>query len=324
MATPFPAYISRSADYNSGLPYSFIGARYYNFILRGDMDRLQALCDRYINRPSGFKVAVGPLVPYVIVTFADYPKAYSEALDPAKYGFMQYQEAVFTIVLRRRQGLCGLGEESLSFIPYLFLDNPRAITAGREVFALPKVHGRVHIPQPNTTAAQFFNCVVKTLPSFDPMAQARPMELLRVEAPSGFEAEESPGTMQNPFGSIDAHVASSMGSDSDLNASELRSLTHGMQLPFLNLRQFRGFPDLRHACAQSVFKYQAANFTMTNGGALHGKFELSFPEESPVFPIVDSLGLVPRIVSAFWYEWSFQFVLGEDLWNADRPGLWGI
>lgn len=316
MSNIYPPYIKHSAEYNSGLPYSFEKARYYNFLLKGTESKIQQLCDTFINHPSGFAVTTKPLVPFVIVTFADYPKAYSSALPPEKYGFMQYQEAVFTVVLRTTEGICRQGGETVSFIPFLFLDNPRAIAAGREVFALPKVHGTVKIPKENESGQNAqFSCELVTLPSFGAGVQARNCRILEVNAPSGFVCQGPIGSPKASWDEIDSHVQNGF-SEEGVGREDAKALTRSMQLPFINLRQFRGFPNTVHAAYQSVFSYQAKNARFSAGGSLIGDFQMYFPEESPLFPIVSTLGLLPRIYSAFWYEWTFQFYLGPDLWNS--------
>lgn len=321
-STQFPPYIQRSADYNSGLPYTFARARYYNFVLKGEMDMLQRLCDTYLNRPSRFWVKVKPLSPFLIVTFADYPKAYSAQLPPEKYGFMQYQEMVLTLVVKSEAGPCGLGGGMYAFIPFLFLDNPRAIAAGREVFSLPKVHATVSIPPPGQLQqAIAFTSELMALPSYGRLSQARMCEILRVTAPSGMVAQGSPGDSVATWDSIDSHVYGSLGDEARISQTDAQALTRSMQMSFINLRQFRGFPATHAALAKSIFLYKATQVSFSDGGPLIGDFRLEFPMETPMFPLKSTCGLLERIYSAYWYEWSFQFELGENLWESGQARL---
>ncbi|MEM7037022.1 MAG: hypothetical protein AAF570_08600, partial [Bacteroidota bacterium] len=107
------------------LPYMFENGHFFNFYARGNMSRLRKLCDKWFNKPTGFAFEVEPVVPYVVITWVYYPKAWSKHREISQSGFMSYREMIFSIFVQRKKRPWQSQSDVWGFIPFLLLDRAR-------------------------------------------------------------------------------------------------------------------------------------------------------------------------------------------------------
>ncbi|MEM8637306.1 MAG: hypothetical protein AAGG51_00610 [Cyanobacteria bacterium P01_G01_bin.54] len=90
-----PNYIDRRGEQSLLQPYQTYNTKAYGFYLLAKPDKLQALCDRYLNEPAGGAANYAPLVPLILVLFNDYPHLGS--IPHPEQGFISYKEVVFAV-----------------------------------------------------------------------------------------------------------------------------------------------------------------------------------------------------------------------------------
>ncbi|MEM7036292.1 MAG: acetoacetate decarboxylase family protein [Bacteroidota bacterium] len=296
---------------------------FFNFYLVANKKRLQRLCDRWFNLPSRFQVKVKPASNIVSLTFVYYPKAWSRGLPLSEYGFMTYKEMIFSINVKAQQGFLGRESGSYGFIPFLLLDHPRAITAGREAFGMPKAYGDIAFPTGEAAETNAFTCTARTFgdPSI-PHRRAKPMELVHLHCPPDFRITDFLTAQGKGFDALAEEFYRDTGDEISLDTA--RMLVRMNRADMLNLVQFRNPTNPTEALHQSIIEYHSEKVTMAVGGLLKGPFQLKFPQRSDSFPIQRALGLQTRVLGGLWYRMNFEFVLGKQLWDAEKRRGFGL
>lgn len=314
-------------DYNgelvAPLPYKFENGLFFNFLVPGSMDRMQDLCDKWFNKPSRFAFEVSPVMPYIVVTFVYYPKAYPSTLDPQTNGFMTYKEMIFSMYVETKRDFWTGRSKVYGFIPYLLLDHPRAISAGREAFGMPKALGKVSFPEGTNDPAKenAFTLDGFSIPQFGNKRnfESKDLPLFRIHCPPSFSVHKYLEAESQGMNTLTNEIYGKLNADSGMSMDQSRKLTHINQANSITLFQLRDFRDPERAMHQAILEYQARNVTMAFGGSLNYDFEVEFPVDTDLFPIRETLGMTKRVVSAFWYRMNFEFVLGKELWNGNNP-----
>ena len=306
----------------SPLPYVFENALFFNFYALGDMNRLRKLCDKWFNKPSGFEFEVEPLVPYVVITFAYYPKAWSKQLSVKETGFLSYREMIFSVFVKRKRRPWELSTDVYGFIPFLLLDRARAIVAGREAFGLPKALGQVAFPSGENPDANYFNVsTVAPLKYGGMFSQAREEDVFRVKCPGFFKVQDYLEKDGPGMRALHEHAYSALNEESGISFDLSRKLLQVNQINSITLFQLRDPRSRNRALHQSILEYCTQNITLAIGGPLKYDFELEFPTETAFFPFQRELGLGIPVSMAFWFRMNFEFNLAGELWNAnDRRG----
>jgi hypothetical protein len=119
-------------------------ARIYCFFLRGDRDRVQALCDRVLRDPTGGAVRyVVPRLAPVILTFGALAGLRSAHPEHAHKGSALEPEAAIWIPTIAHRFVAGTyrAEHLAVFMPYIWVDDPIAFASGREVYGFAKTQG---------------------------------------------------------------------------------------------------------------------------------------------------------------------------------------
>jgi hypothetical protein len=119
-----------------------VGMRFYP--LRADINKLQKLCDDYLNfiheredrPPYYFK----PAAPFVLMQTVNYDR-----LEIEKVGWLKQHEAIFSVPLEwyeRVEGKWVFKDWAMTY-PFIYLDHPISIWMGREMYGWPKVPIRI-------------------------------------------------------------------------------------------------------------------------------------------------------------------------------------
>lgn len=318
-------YSDLPGDLVAPLPYAFENGLFFNFILTGDMRRLQTLCDQWFNRPSRFAVHVRPTMPIIGLTFVYYPKAWSRGLDLDEYGLMTYKEMIFSIFVEARTGFMSREKASYGFIPFLLLDHPRAISAGREAFGMPKAFGKIGFPEATGDGDNAFDCKAVAFENYgSKQSQSRELELVRLICPPDFDVKDYLNRTGSGLDALTEEFYREVDNDAGISLDMSRMLVRMNSSELINLVQFRDYQNGENALHQSIITYKSTKITMALGGVLGQQFELRFPDQSDMFPIKRALGLGPRVLGGTWYRMNFEFELGRQLWDAEKPRGFGL
>ena len=120
------------------------------FYVHADASRLQEICERTLNVPSGLdpknasltRLKYRPVVSWVALTFQSFTGMHSGApADPAGSvrEFHTYAESAFWVMVEDSSGRQLL-------IPYMFIDDGTCMAAGREIYGFPKEFGTIATP----------------------------------------------------------------------------------------------------------------------------------------------------------------------------------
>jgi hypothetical protein len=200
------------------------------------------------------------------------------------------------------------------FLPYIFLDNPQAMAAGREVYGLPKMLAR--FDKPAAIERPEFAMDVWGLERLG--TEIRPQRLLQVRQKEAGEAQARPWSS---WDEARAALVRLLLRDADISAVGEMLDAHNLQVPLVFLKQFRDVADARRACYQALVEAPAQVQQFHGGGTIEGAYELTF---SPLasHPLAQSLGLAVdgdgalQALAHFWLHLDFTLELGQEVWKA--------
>jgi hypothetical protein len=132
-------------------------ARLYCFFLRADRARIQHLCDRVLSEPTDGAVRYRiPRLAPVVLSFGAIGGLRS--LDPAHAGrgsAFEPEAAIWLpVIAQRRRDGAHVDRHLAVFMPYIWVDDPIAFAAGREVYGFAKTQGWMgELPDPRETSS---------------------------------------------------------------------------------------------------------------------------------------------------------------------------
>jgi hypothetical protein len=312
-------------------PFHESGAQFYTFVFSSTQEKLQKVCDHWFNIPAGGAVRCEPLLPVVLVTFARYAQAGPASPPFDQWGFVPYQEVIFSIFAVRLKKVGGtwLAEHVGALVPYIYVDDAIAMVAGREVYGMPKTMASISLPEgPHASPLQFSLETVST-PRFSPDEPFRAMPIASLQQVVPLQAkplhvwEDMEAAVQAIrgiiFGGHQIHLPS-VGL-----LLEVADIFIEHKLPFSSLRQLRSLSAPDQAAYQSIVDFSARMERFERAGLLPGSFSLSLPENA-LYPIGEDLGLADgqKAEAAFWLDWDFLFEGGREVWQpaAARLSFW--
>jgi uncharacterized protein with NAD-binding domain and iron-sulfur cluster len=139
-----PRYVEYGALATAPGPLLCEAARLYCFFLNGDRERVQELCDRVLQAPTGgaLRYRVPRLAP-VILSFGSIGGLRS--LEPSHSGrgsAFEPEAAIWIPTIAQRLEGAGYVDDHLAvFMPYIWVDDPIAFASGREVYGFAKTQG---------------------------------------------------------------------------------------------------------------------------------------------------------------------------------------
>ncbi|MDH3732309.1 MAG: acetoacetate decarboxylase family protein [Gemmatimonadota bacterium] len=126
-------------------PYVANGVTMSSFLVHADHDKLQGHLDHYINdRDPDGEWEYKALIPNVLITYAHLMGDVFQE-DGKKVGLMDENDLCFWVLcVAMRKTALGIRIPShlTWFVPFIFVDNPFAVVAGREIYGFPKTVGR--------------------------------------------------------------------------------------------------------------------------------------------------------------------------------------
>lgn len=328
--TPFH-YIDGSMAFPA--PFREDGAKFNNFVFTVDPKKLQQVCDQWFNIPSNGAVYYQPLLPVVLVSFAAYQGARPDVSPYKNWGYVPYKEVIFSIFTVRliKKGGLWLADRVGALVPYIFVDDALAMVLGREVYGIPKMMGKIQLPEKMAGATQKYSVEALSTLQFNPNTAFKTLPIANIEE------EVNTGTKAQPHRWEDAKIAFKeikqliFGKghitlpDFDLLV-EIEQVLLEQKLPFSSLRQLRSIDSSETAAYQSIIDFYAKMTHFTDAGLLHGNHTLHLSENA-LFPIAESLGLKDGQVAdaAFWIDWNFLFEKGTDVWtNQEKMTFWEL
>ncbi|WP_222615665.1 acetoacetate decarboxylase family protein [Dyella telluris] len=159
-------------------PLALTQARMYGFWVPGDAKALQASVDATLNAGAGGNMAFTVVSPYVLMTFTDIARAYSQWPDDRAKGWGREVDIVAWVLVA---GLAK-GEWLPSFYAYplhIWVDDCMALIVGREVFGYPKYLCSHFMPGPDEPPVAF-TLAAKGFQPFSPDSELCVHPLLEV------------------------------------------------------------------------------------------------------------------------------------------------
>lgn len=308
-----PKYVETNGQQSWPPPIIFEQVNFHGFVLRGRRELLQDLIDRQLNEPCGGALRFHVPSSHVLLYFADFPHCYFEVMQ--NLGWSSQREAAIWVPLLLHSG-DGMIPRLCIYSPYVFVDNPVALTAGREVFGFFKESGSIGLPGDSGNTGAYTLGTIGAV-KYSSTTKIGPVKLLSVDSHerTGGHAWETVRDAMVRVGrglELSSLIAAPDGMSEDGDSNPLLSLTPAMVF----LKQFRSIGADRDAC------YQAITEVIPKVSAFRG-FELQHPahfhlETVQSHPLADDLGLANQTVRlAFNARFDMRFPAGQVLWKAE-------
>lgn len=313
-ARALPRFVDYGALMTPPTPFRSLNTTLDGFWARADGERLDALCRKLFDEPSGGKVKCSAIGNHVMLTWGVIGRVTS--LTPPydeRGGVREPQVAIWVPVVVRRPGQ----RDSFAMsIPYIWLDNAMSLATGRELFGYPKAWGWPAFPGPEDRPRKWGLDVFGLDYTRDALADRHPL-LEIVEAP------DEPGSIEDELhglADIARHAAAQLleppddvglGATADLAGDLLRE-----ELTNVFLKQFRSIEDGLGAALQQIVE---ARYTVTRVTArsLVREHRL-IVHELDSHPVARELGLADQPLGAAYHvDMDFDVGQGRVLWDAD-------
>lgn len=268
----------------------------YIFFLKGRQAKLQAICDKYLNEPSGGAVDYRPRLPFVMLTFQSVGRLTSEAEGFKDWGYTSEREATFWIAVSdyKKHGPDELCKRVELFIPFIYSDNPWAVAGGRELYGFPKQHSTVRMPGAGQGAGAF---EIHTLAyrTFSPETQAEVARVLTLERADGepLKHDEREGSLGEELLGRLGVLRDELGQLLDFKfelGAEIIEFLFRPKLPMVFLKQLRAVGSTTDACYQAIVGAEADQVDLKSLRLLMRRFRLKV-ETLASQPLAQELGL---------------------------------
>ena len=316
-------YVERADNQALAQPLALASATLYLFPVEADVGCQQALCDRFLNRPSFGVCDYRAFLPRVVFYLARIGVARALSEPDAERGFVSVTMAGVWIpaVSTRAAGPTPVANRLVGFPYYMFVDESHALVTGREVWGFPEELARMEIPY-DAASASVFRVAPVLLDRFGPRTLARTEQL--------FQITKVPGTSRALFGEVwdDTPMAIAGLSNvlfggphidvpgAGVHLDVARATSSG--LTFALLKQFRDAERPERACYQSGVETRATIQRFRRAGVLDGRFTLNL-KLADSHPMMDEMGLAPGsfddLVGLF-VDMDVVMESGVELWRA--------
>jgi hypothetical protein len=318
-----PLFVPRGGEQVFCQPLELRQARFTSFLFQADAAALQALCDRYLNAPSGGTLHYRPLLPRVLLGVADVGRVFPIDSPDERKGYVPEIDIAFWVPVARCSKLLGLSftEQVAWFLPYVFVDNAWACAAGREVYGFPKEMADFQVPR-RTTDPALITVDTLAIERFGPDAEGakrRLVELRRTDADVLGHPHETWEQVEEVFEDF-LHALLGTGGVSlpgfGLLAQAFQ-LVGQREVPLVFLRQFRDVADGRRAAYQAVVEAMTRVVQFRGAGRLRGDYRLTL-NALDSHPVARDLGIggAEEALGAWYVDFDFIVENGRELWRA--------
>lgn len=291
-------YVERPGDVCAAHPFEVAGAELRCFWVEADQARLRVLCRRMFDDPTEGEVRVSPLGPRVALVFAHLASVGSAdgATDETEAGF-------WVPALVEAPGIRQLAW----VIPWLAVDNPRALVIGRESFGFAKSLGYVEMPRERDG----LEYVVEGLARSEARPRLTHRRILSVTA-------DRTGKDQLVASALSIGAGLLRQSPGDAAALFARSLLGAREVPVVHLRQLRDVARPHRAGFQEVVLAPQRIRRIRDVALAKGDFHLELEDLSDV-PLARELGLEPRsrALGAIFARADFTVAAGRSIWRRE-------
>lgn len=303
-------FITYGGDITVQPPFQLDRPSMYCFWFKSDCNKLQKILDTRLNFANNGKRYV-PFTSSIMLIFADTPHAYSG--QSPDQGFISMNEAVFWILAVEQTQKNGkwVSERLVWFIPYIFVDNPMELIAGREVAGFPKALAEVIIPQD----VHYANTFIINVPSYAKFGINSKFVTNRL-----MSIERTCSTGDSPDKKVKDTCKKAINGITDIAYlfKNIIGYVYSLQMPAIFLKQFRSAKADGKACYQALVE---SSFVVNNfsGGWLLNASEYSLNiTHLDSFPLSEDLGLVSgqQPTNAIWVNVSFANTEGKEIWVA--------
>lgn len=318
-----PPFIYRGGGMMMHPPFKQKDSLLFGFFLKGDADKLQALCDRYLNAVAGEQYLFEPLSQYVMLTLTRINKDYSlHPADRAK-GWGKEIDASFWVpvgryIIRNNQKVL---DKIHWFSPYIWVDHPMTILNGRDIFGYPKYLGRFEMPE-SPASADLFAMDVNAFKTHSPESEAAYSRLFEVQRKpvTGLAGAVEEWDEFTDFAQALYQGMSNL--ESDLihpDSSLMLQLLSGLKQPHLPQLFLKQFPDGNgeNAVYQALMTSPAMIKKFRCAGLLLGDYEFTLQSIASV-PIAEDLGIAVGthdVALGFYVDFDFTIEPPQELVN---------
>lgn len=317
-----PPYLYLGGSMMMHAPFEQQNSQMFGFFLKGDLQKLQRLCDRQLNSVARGKYRFEPLTNYVMLTFTKINKDYSlHPSDRVKGWGAEIDTSIWVPV---GQYQIENGKKKLLKIhwimPYIWVDHPMTVINGREIFGYPKYMGQFQMPT-SPANADYFSLEVNAFKTYSPDTQSAMGMVLEVKKSDGASANDQKKEW-GTWADFAKGVAGGMMKFTDFVLTDRQideQILQGLlqpQLPQLFLKQF---PD--GSGQNAVYQALTTSPAVINGfhgaGLLLHEYTCTLHEFASE-PIADDLGLVigdQTAAMSFWINFDFSIQPPEELVN---------
>jgi len=308
-------------------PVVIQNANLYAFILKGDTDKILNQCIKSLNEAADGHIEYYPLSPYILMTMVDLQEIKSGVKPYSELGSIRENELTFFVVLAagRREGGIFIAERIVLHVPFIFVDNSFAMTAGREIFGFPKQWGWLDFPShpDNLSSMTVDTDVIQT---YAPTAQASRQRLLTIDVGT---AHPNPEPVWEEFEDLLRALRDVLFGEGEIIIPGLRLLPNlfedaiKMQVPLAFLKEFRSIKNGKDAAYQNVVEAPVRVTNMpTDFKRLDFEFNIQIGDYESL-PIIETLGLSkasdgffhPEL--SFWVQFNMQFENGKVITKPD-------
>lgn len=314
-----PRYVNRWALLASPQPFVCEDLAANFFLLRAKAGALQFLCDRYLNLPGQDLFKYSPLADLVVLYFNRADKVYCQDPVMQQLGFGTETNVAFIVptLARRRVGDRLVDDHVVLFFPYMWVDNPVALTLGREIYGFPKELGWMTLPNDVSEKDPVFRLDGFALRRFDSKAKMARQLLLEVGPPRNEFAVRRPepgwfdGVRRLVFG--DGHL--------QIPGVELLQSTFmqaaNQEVMMVCLMQFYDPEDGARACYQAIVEAPARVTRFGRPMPINDPLQLSI-HPAASHPIASELGLDSQTAVAHAFHVSLAVTMGrgKTIWRA--------
>ena len=305
-----PRYVELGWDWVRPQPLALNQSEMYIFPVSARHDRLVQICDMMINEPGrDTSVRARPLFPntvLMVVARVDEGRSIPEYDD----GYLVEREVAFFVPVLLNDGQ---DERIAALVPFVYVDNPAATVAGREIYGFPKFPARCRKFDDKDFEFEFDSLVLETKAK-DSRAVWRPVVQIRtgeLSLPGAVLAGGAEELTQRLFEAV---------ADEEPDKSELDGLFGG-GLPPINflrllfLKQFRDATDPALAAFQQVLTAEVP-MRIRDGRFIFNQFDVKIPKYARP-NISERLGLPSHFKTRWAAHVSLDFDLraGESLWS---------
>jgi hypothetical protein len=294
-----------------------------SFIFKSDIAALQKVCDKWLNEPTNNELHYQPLLPLVMVTFANNASSYPASFPYNTWGSIPYKEVIFSIfVLRvKKMGPIWVSEYLSVTVPYIFVTDGIAMVNGRETFGMPKSYATIQTPDDPKSSGKYFSISAVSAQTFQDKV---PFENFPIASIQQISDGDNPTVSEwsEAADAIKAIVKLIFG-EGHIEIPglkliyELSSLLLQKELPFTALRQVRSISEPDQTVYKAVVEFNAKYKKLEGGGIMHGTYKLTLPQNA-LYPLAPDLGLTDGQLAdaAFFIDWDFVFESGKEIWRA--------